>query len=78
MTITSMLFYNLRNNFRWVFAERLRQSFNFANMRFAVKVIFFGTYFSLLNFTRTFTFMESLLQNFIISFFTLIYVPLNA
>ena len=68
MTITSMLFYNLRNNFRWVFAERLRQSFNFANMRFAVKVIFFGTYISLLNFTRKFTFMESLLQNFIISF----------
>ena len=49
----------------------LCHSFNFVNMRFVVKVIFFGTYFSLLNSTRRFTFMESLLQNIVISFFLL-------
>ena len=36
-------------------------------MKFAVKVMFFSAYFSLSNFTRRFTFMESLLQNFVIS-----------
>ena len=36
------------NTFRGVFVEDLCHRFNFVNMRFAVKVIFFGTYFSLL------------------------------
>ena len=62
------------NTFTWVFVEVFQNchSFNFANMRFVVKVIFF-----LLNSTRRFTFKESLLQNFVFSFFTLTYVPLN-
>ena len=53
--------------FRCVFVGvfQICHSFSFANMRFLVKVIFF-----LLNPTRRFTFMESLLQNFVISFFT--------
>ena len=51
----------------------LCHSFNFANMRFAVKVIFFP-YF---NSTKRFTYMESLLQNFVISFFTLTYISLD-
>ena len=36
------------NTFRGVFVEVLCYKFNFVNMRFVVKVIFFGTYFSLL------------------------------
>ena len=44
-------------------------SFTFVNMRFLVKV-----YFSILNSTTRYTFMESLLENFVISFFTLTYV----
>ena len=63
--------------YRWVFVEVLCHSFDFVNMRFAAKVIFFGIYFSLLNSARRFTFMESLLQNFVIPFFTLAYVPLD-
>ena len=43
----------------------LCHSFNFVNMRFVVSGI------------RRITFMESLLENFLISFFTLTYVPLD-
>ena len=47
-------------------------SFNLVNLRFLVKL-----YFSLLNSTGRFTFVESLLQNFLVCFFTLTYVPLD-
>ena len=46
----------------------LCHSFNFVNMRFVVNVIF-----SLLNSAKTFTFMESLLKNFLF----LAYAPLD-
>ena len=65
------------NSFRAIFVEVLCHSFNFVNMIFVVKVIFSGTYFSVLHSTRRFTFTKSLLQNFVISFFTLAYVPLD-
>ena len=65
------------NTFRGVFVEVLCHSFNFINMRFVVKVIFLGTYFSLLNSTTRFTFMERLVQNFITSFLPLTYVSLD-
>ena len=62
------------STFRWVFVEvfQICHNFNFVNMKSAVKVIFFP-----IKFYKKFTFMESLLQNFVISVFTLIYVPLD-
>ena len=77
MALMCITAYNLIYTFRWVFVEVLCHSFNFTNKRFLAKVIFFGIYFSLLNSTRKFTFMESFLQNFVISCFTLAYVPLD-
>ena len=52
--------YNLESmyTFRWVFLEVFYHSFNFVNMRFVAKVIFFGIYFSLLNSARRFIFMK--------------------
>ena len=67
----------LWNTFRWVIAEVLCHGFNFVNMRIVVKVIFFGTYFSLSNSIRRFSFIESLLQDFAISFLTLTYARLD-
>ena len=57
-------------NLRRVFVEvfQICHIFNFANIRYVVKVIFF-----LSNSTGKFT----LSQNFVISFFTLTYVPLD-
>ena len=67
----------LWNTFRWVIAEVLCHGFNFVNVRIVVKVMFFGTYFSLSNSTRRFSFVESLLQDFVISFLTLTYIRLD-
>ena len=50
----------------WVFAEVHVKVLNFVDLRFVAKVTF-----SSLNSTRKFTSMETLSQNFVISFFTL-------
>ena len=61
-----LAFWNMKAFMCIPFYRSLCHSFNFVNMRFVVKVIFFPI-----------KFMESLLQNFIISSFTLTYVPLD-
>ena len=54
--------------------RRLWHNFNFVNMSFVGDVIFFP----ILRYSKgRFTFMESLLQNFVISIFTLTYIPLE-
>ena len=55
----SITFYNLESyeHFHMGICKSLCHSFNFVNVRFVVKVIFFP-----LNSTRRFTFMESLMQ----------------
>ena len=64
--------------FRWVFEEVLCHSFNFVNMRFVAKVIFFGYLFFSIKFYRNIYFHGKFITEFcFFFFFTLAYVPLD-
>ena len=51
--------------FRWLFVEVLCHSFNFVNMRFVAKVVFFWNLFFINNFFKKIYFHKSLLHNFV-------------
>ena len=73
MALMCIPVYNLESYvyfyFRWVFEEVLCHSFNFVNMRFVAKVIFFGYLFFSIKFYRNIYFHGKLITEFCFFFF---------